>query len=85
MKKSRGWVIWAVIAATAAWSVSVFYSEWRTIVSDSGWYTLAFWVVILAVLFWGVNFMWPLLHEVLNRWVALPIVRMLNRFDGRPR
>ena len=83
MKRSRDWVICTVVVVAVIEAASMFYSEWRSIISDSGWYSLVFWISIAVLIFLGGDVLWPFLVDATNRWVVPPIVRLLNRGDFR--
>lgn len=77
--KSKVWKVCAVIFATAIGAASIFYPDWVSFVSDSGWYSLAFWIPLSVIAFWGVIVMWSFTIEAINKWVVPPIIRLLGR------
>ena len=79
---SKGWAICAAILVTAIGAASIFYPDWSSFVSDSGWYSLAFWIPLSVFIFWGVIVMWSLFIEVANKWIVPPIIRLLNRYGA---
>ena len=83
MKRSRGWVIGIVIVVAVIDAAAMLYPEWRSIVSDSGWYSLAFWISLAVLVFLGGHVLWPFIFDATNRWVVPHIVRILNRGDFR--
>lgn len=83
MKRARGWVIGFVIVVAVIDAAAMFYPEWRSIVSDSGWYSLAFWISLAVLVFLGGHVLWPFIFDAANRWVVPHIVRLLNRGDFR--
>ena len=82
MKLSKGWAICAVILVTAIGAASMFYPDWSSFVSESGWDSLAFWIPLSVFSFWGVIIMWSLFIEVANRWIVPPVIRLLNRYGA---
>ena len=81
MKWSKGWTICTVIAMTVIGVFSIFYPDWRSIINDSGWYSLAYLIPLSVLALWGGNIVFPIMYDAINRWVVPPLIRLLNRGD----
>ncbi len=79
MKMSRGWGICVVILVTLVGAGSIFYPDWISFVSGSGWRSLVFWIPLSILGFWGVIFMWSLLIEATNKWIVPSIIRLIGK------
>lgn len=79
MKSSKGRSIFIVVVATVIGAASMFYPEWRSIVSDFGWYSLILWVPLAAVMFWAGLAVCRLIFEVAGKWITPTIIRLLEK------
>ena len=77
--KSTRWNICAAVLATTIGAASIFYPDWISFVSDSGWWSLAFWIPLSIIAFWGVIVMWSLTIEAIKKWIVPPLIRLLER------
>ncbi|MDE0199195.1 MAG: hypothetical protein OXK78_13435 [Caldilineaceae bacterium] len=78
MNMSRGWAICAVILATAIGATSIFYPDWSSFISESGWLSLAFWIPLSIFVFWGGIGMWSFLTEATNKWIVPHMIHLLH-------
>ena len=79
MKRAKSRAIFTMIAVTVVGAASMFYPEWKAIVFDSGWYSLAFWIPLSVCMFWGGLAVCRLIFEAANRWITPSIIHMLER------